>query len=213
MKSRLVVFLFIVVSIYIFFNKSTYADNIFRWDATGYYMYLPAVFVYHDLGNLRFYPEINKKYSCTGENDAYGMYDQAKTGRRTNKYAIGTAIFELPFFLIAHVYCLVSKAYVPDGYTYPYQFAAFFSFVFWVAMGLFFIRSFLKKRFNDGVTAFTLICIAFGTNIYCYTAFTPGMSHPFGFFLFAGILYCTDILYRSKQPRYFYWLGLLLAWC
>jgi len=209
-KSRLLIFLFAALSLYIVFNKAEYKENMYQWDVSGYYLYLPAVFIYHDLGTLRFYPELNKKYNTSGAANMYGMFEEPG-GKRNIKYAIGTALFELPFFLVAHVYCLVTHACDADGYTYPYQLAGIFSNIFWVVCGLFFLRSFLKKYFNDNITAFTLLCIAFGTNLYCYTAFAQGMSHPYGFFLFAGVLYYTDIYYRELKKKHAYWLGFLLG--
>src|SRR5438874_525229 len=36
------------------------------WDALGYYMYLPAIFVYHDMTELKWFPAIDKKYAVSG---------------------------------------------------------------------------------------------------------------------------------------------------
>jgi hypothetical protein len=210
MKSKLIILIFAVVSVFLIFNREEYKSNVFQYDVSGYYLYLPAIFIYHDLGNFNFYPALNQKYNLTGDADHYALFPQP-TGRRTNKYAIGTAVFELPFFLIAHTYCKLSGAYEADGYTYPYQFAGIFCCIFWVCMGLLFIRNLLIKNYTDSITGFVVLCIAFGTSIYCYTHFLPGMSHPYGFFLFSAILYCTDALYREQKSRYFYWLGILLG--
>ena len=210
MKSKLVILLFAFVSIYIMFNRQAYKHNMFQWDVSGYYLYLPAIFIYHDLAGLRFYPEVNKKYDLTGGADMYAQFDEP-CGKRNNKYAVGTALFELPFFLLAHVFCLTTHTFPADGYSDPYQFAGNLSNIFWVCMGLLFISIFLRRYFSENITAFATLCIAFGTNIYCYTIFAPGMSHPYGFFLVAAMLYCTDAFYRQLQPRYVWWLGLLLG--
>src|SRR6185312_13297898 len=126
-------------------------QNMFQWDQSGYYLYLPAVFIYHDLGGLRFYPEINKQYNLSGDANTYGMFDQPG-GKRNIKYSIGTSLFELPFFLTAHAYCLLTHAYPADGYSYPYQFGGIFCNIFWVVCGLFFMRSFLSRHFSDNIT-------------------------------------------------------------
>jgi hypothetical protein len=210
MRTKLAISLFLFVSIYIIFNREEYKQNVFCSDASGYYLYLPAVFIYHDLGNLGFYHEMNKKYSMTGTSDNYGIFDQA-TGRKTNKYAIGTALFELPFFLIAHAFCCNSGNYPPDGYSQPYQIAGLFSYIFWVSFGLFILGNFLKKQYGDTISAITIICIAFGTNLYYYTVFEPGMSHPFGFVAVSGLIYFTDALYRQPKSRYFYMSGFFLG--
>ncbi len=210
MKSRLVILFFIAVSVYIVFNREQYKETIYHWDAAGYYVYLPAMFIYHDLGNFGFYAQVNHKYNLTGPADDYGLFGQP-TGHLNNKYAIGTAVFELPFFFIAHWYCLTTHSYDADGYTTPYQFAGIFSCIFWVGVGLFFLRRLLQKYYSDNIAAFTLLCIAFGTNIYCYEAFSIGMSHPYGFFAVCGVLYFTDALYSRKNKGSFYWLAVFLG--
>jgi hypothetical protein len=210
MKSRVVILFFAFVSVFIMFNREAYKHNLYRWDPSGYYVYLPAAFIYHDIGGLGFYADLNRKYGMCDTDKMYGIFAEPG-GKRNNKYAPGTALFEMPFFLVAHAYCLVTGGYLADGYSTPYQLAGLLSTIFWVCMGLLFIRAFLRRYFDDNITAFTLLCVAFGTNIYCYTVFAPVMSHPYSFFLFAGILYCTDALYKTQQQRYFYWLGLLMG--
>ena len=70
-------------------------------DAQGYYSYLPAIFIYQDL-NFDFFEEIE------GENGKYyephNFYDYRNEfkGNKVNKYFIGTAVVQTPFFLIAH---------------------------------------------------------------------------------------------------------------
>lgn len=204
------ILLFAIVSVFVVFNRQAYKTNMYAWDASGYYLYLPALFIYHDLDSLNFYKRINQQYHLSGNSCTYGINDQP-SGRRSNKYAIGSAVFIAPFFLLAHTYSITTGQFPADGYSYPYQFAGIFSCVFWVVMGLLLLRAFLLQYFTDAITAFTLLCIAFGTNIYCYTVFTPGMSHPYSFFLFAGILYCTQLWYRTFLPKHMHYLGLLLG--
>ncbi len=36
------------------------------WDALGYYMYLPSIFVYQDITELEWLPEIDNKYKVSG---------------------------------------------------------------------------------------------------------------------------------------------------
>lgn len=210
MRSKAVIFLFALVTTYMIFNRQAYRNNMFQWDASGYYLYLPAIFIYHDLGRLQFYHDLNSKYHMCDTGKEYCIFDEPGR-KKNNKYAIGTCFFELPFFLAAHAYCLTTSSHPPDGFSTPYQFAGLISNIFWVCIGLLFVRKLLNKYFDDRITAFVLLCVAFGTNIYCYTTFTPGMSHPFGFFLFALILYVTDALYTTLQAKYFYWLAILLG--
>ncbi len=210
MKSRIVVLLFVVVSIYIVFNRNSFRQNMFTWDCSNYYLYLPAVFIYHDIDKYDFYPALSAKYEFAPGVDYYNLYDMP-TGRKINKYAIGTALFELPFFLGAHLFCLATHSFNADGYTLPYQFAGILCYLFWVSLGLLILAAFLRRQFNENIAAFTILCIAFGTNLYCYTTFLPGMSHPFEFVLFSAVLYLTDLFYSSCKSKYIYWLGFVLG--
>ena len=210
MLSRITIGAYTFVCIYLIFNTQRYKDNIYQWDISGYYIYLPAIFIHHDLGRMEFYKETNQKYGLSGTAHDYGFFEQP-TGYRTNKYAIGSAVLQLPLFLAAHTYCHLSGAYPPDGYSYPYQFAGIFSGILVAALGLLFIRRFLSHHFTDPVVAITLLCIALGTNLYCYTTYAPGMSHPYSFFLCAAVLYYTHRLYATSHHKYFYILGILLG--
>ncbi len=210
MRSRFVILLFAFVCVFIAANEVAWKHNMYKWDISGYYLYLPATFIYHDIGGLKFYDHINRKYDLTASDDSYGIYLQP-TGRRLNKYAIGTCLFQLPFFLAAHGYCLADRSLPADGYSTPYQVAGILGNLFWVICGLFVLRRFLLDYFNDTITAFTLLCIAFGTNLYCYSAFLYGMSHTYGFFLMCCLLWFTDRYYKTKRSSQLYAIVLLLG--
>jgi hypothetical protein len=209
MLSRAAIWLYVVLATYIVFNTERYKNNIFQWDCSGYYVYLPAAFIYHDLHRMDFYYRINSRYNLSGPYETYGLIEQ-KTGCRTNKYAVGSAVLMLPLFLVAHCFTLSTHLFDADGYSMPYQFAGIFSAIVYAALGLYFIRKFLSDYFPDLIVALTLICLALGSNLYCYTAFFPGMSHPFSFFLFSAVLFCTHKVYSGKY-HLLPVLGLLLG--
>ncbi len=194
MKSVLLILLFAIVCTSIIFNEDRGSKNQFTSDRLGYYIHLPAVFIYHDLANLRFYDSLDIKYGRTLEL-GYLLHDV--NGKKLNKYPVGVALFELPLFIDANLYCQVDKSYAQDGLTAPYQFAGIFSNILWVVAGLFVLRRFLRKYFSDSITTLTLLAIAFGTNLYTYSTFETGMSHPYSFFLFCCLLYLIDIWYTK----------------
>lgn len=186
-------------------------NNVLVWDVSGYYLYLPATFIYHDLTHLSFYPVIDSQYHPSAGEKWYGLFETELPGRRANKYTCGTAIFELPFFLIAHATVKLTGTYPADGYSAPYLLAVCLATVFWSMMGLFILRKLLLLYYSGKTAFIVLLLLAFGTNLYDYTAFEPGMSHNFSFFIFAAILYCTAQFYRQKLARYLLLLGLLIA--
>lgn len=181
------------------------------WDCSGYYLYLPAIFLYQDISTYQFYLAVNDKYVLTRGDNEYGLHKQP-TGKMLNKYPVGTAVFELPFFLLAQVYGNNNDVYPADGYSLPYQIGTIFAYIFWTAFGLFVLRAFLKKYYNDTVVAFVLLCIALGTNLFYYTTFGAGMSHPFSFFLVACVLLLTDKWYTHQRAIHLYFLGAVLGW-
>ncbi len=211
-KSRISFIVSAIILVYVMFNVSIWKDkNALAWDSSYYYLYLPATIIYDDLGKLGFYPEIIQKYNINGKNPTYEIYPQAATGYQLNKYAVGVSIFELPFFLAAHLFCTASNAYPADGYSKPYMLGAVLSNVFWVLAGLWVLRKFLLEFFNDSVTAITLLLIMFGTNLYFYTVFDVGMSHPFSFALFAFLLHFTERAYSTHKSKYIVWVGAVLG--
>jgi len=76
-------------------------DTTINADGIGYYDYLPAAFIHHDL--VRFtddsLEDLQKLERVKSNN---GVYVPAQSGYWVNKYACGTALLQLPFF--AYVY-------------------------------------------------------------------------------------------------------------
>jgi len=211
MKSKLALAITAFMLFYIVFNLSNWKDRyMFRCDETGYYLYLPSFFIYHDIGYLKFYPKIVEKYYIN-DNREYGLYKEP-TGYRLDKYAIGTSILEMPFFLAAHLYCsLYPKDYPPDGYSEPYMLTFVLATVFWVIAGLFVLRKFLLRYFTDAAVTVTILLLAFATNIYFYTVFDTGMSHTFSFALFCFLLAATDRWYDNERIINVLLMGFLLG--
>lgn len=208
MKSRLLIVLFAIVTAYVYCNREGWKENMYYSDIDGYYMYLPAIFVYHDLAHMGFNHQVHMDYGVT--EDTYYVFDQP-TGRRTDMYAIGTAVMELPLFLIAYAWTDNINGHPPDGYSMPYQLAGFFSTWLWVIIGLIALRKLLLHYHKDTVVALTLAAITFGTNLYTYTAFVPGMSHPFVFTLFCLSLYYTQRWYGTHRRSSLLMLALCLG--
>ncbi|MCB0700665.1 MAG: hypothetical protein H6551_12340 [Chitinophagales bacterium] len=211
MKSRAVIILFAFICSYIIINTSeNWKNRVFQWDKSGYHVYLPAAFIYNSIDSLAFYPIINGTYRPSLNGDWYAIYSTEK-GRKVNRYQIGLAILEAPFFLIAHAYNLTFKQYSFDGYSVPYQYGTLFSSVFWTVIGLVLLRRLLKRYYNENIVAATLLAVAFGTNLYHYNVFDGGMAHPYSFFQFSTVLYFTDSLYRTGKNKYLYLLAMMLG--
>lgn len=158
------------------------------WDALGYYFYLPSVLIYHDFTELKWFPEIDKKYSVSGGQ----LYQAGKcnNGNYAFNYLGGVSIMESPFFLAAHEIAKTA-GYDQDGFSPPYQYAIAFSAVFYCILALFLLRKILLNYFDDVTTAVTLLLLLLASNFVQYVSIDGAMSHSFIFLLYVLILYAT----------------------
>lgn len=153
-------------------------------DGKGYYSYLPAVFIYHDL-SFSFFDTIEAKYY-----DEHTKYDYraGEPGKPIDKYFCGVAVMQLPFFLAGHAATLMSDE-PADGYSKWYVIFTCIGALFWMAAGLHYLRKFLRAHgATDGQSAFVLYVIFFGTNLFYYTIIEPCMSHLYSFALVSMFL-------------------------
>ena len=100
--------------------KKSSTEATLSWDVSGYYMYLPAIFIYKDIKQCGFFHDVRQKYRFTP--DFQQAYRDHKSGNYVMKYSIGQALHYSPFFLIAHIWASNSEHYEADGFSLPYQF-------------------------------------------------------------------------------------------
>ncbi len=179
-------------------------DKIIIHDVTGYYAYLPATFIYHDL-NFGFKKD-------APEYVFYKLYTKTTTvNRQVIKMTMGNAICWLPFFALAHGYASLSPEYAADGYTVPYAFMLFVAAIFYLSLGLIYLRKLLLKYFMDTAVAVVLLIVVLATNLLYYVAIEPGMSHVLSFTLVILFIYhATNWLQQPKFASSVY-LGLFLG--
>jgi len=165
------------------------------WDALGYYMYLPAQFIYHDEKNLNWFPKIDSLYALTGGN----LYQANKqeNGNYVFKYLEGVSILQLPFFLIA--YSITGfTSYPQDGFSYPYQLAVAWGCIIWCMIAIFLLRNILLRYYNDCTVAVTLVLLLIASNFLQYVSVEGGQSHGYIFPMYVFLLYFT-IRWHEKR--------------
>lgn len=132
--SMAVILLVAVSVIWTNFNNHLWKEKhgVVIHDVVGYYSYLPAAIIQHD---LRFdfiikYPE-----------DYFGHIIRLRTpdGGVYQKMTMGLAFLYLPFFLIGHAEALLTGV-KPTGFTEPYMFWLVFSAMFYGLAGLLLLR-------------------------------------------------------------------------
>ena len=158
-------------------------------DVAIYYVYLPITFIHHDYTAVSIDRKANHLIAT----------HPTSIGKRAVKYSMGMAVLYSPFFFITHLY---SHMFDLDtsGYSMQYQLALLLSSLFYLAIGLFFLRKVLLMYFDQAVVSITLIVMVLGTNLLQYATFMAPMSHAYGFALFSVFIYLT-IRWYSK-PNY-----------
>lgn len=167
-------------------------------DGKGYYAYLPALFIYHDL-QYKFVDHYEEQYYQT-ENRV--NFTNTFHDKKVNKYWIGTALLMSPFFSIAHILALILN-YPSDGYSFIYQTLIAIGACFYLLIGLFFMRKLLQLfAFKELEIFITLFAIVFATNLFYYTVAEPSMSHVYSMAAIAAFAYFTKSFFISKKTKY-----------
>jgi hypothetical protein len=179
-------------------------DYIISSDAAGYYAYLPATFIYHDPTYQFCYPG-EKKIDFPGAD--FGLFlNMTPEGKPINKYFVGTALMELPAFLIAYASAPLF-GYHMNGYSFPFVLAIILSAMFYVLLGLEQLRRLLNKLgVSEPVQAVTLLLVFFGTNLYYYSTAEPGMSHAFSFSMVALFLNQAFNVFHAQNKKSILWM-------
>lgn len=162
-----------------------YADQLekllrFGSDSLGYYQFLPAVFIEHDLQGMPW---------VTGLPD----------GRTLSIFSIGVALMQLPFFVLGHALAAWG-GWEANGYSTPYAVAQLFGAAFYLALSMVLLRRCLRMRLPGIPVWPSLLLLYLGTNLYYYTAFEAFMSHGYSFFLFAALWYLTEKQLAGLDP-------------
>jgi hypothetical protein len=181
--------------------------TVLTWDAFGYYMLLPAIFIYDDYKTFSWVDEANEKYALTGE--VYQL-SPLPNGDKVMKYLLGISILYAPFFLLGHGFALLFN-YPIDGFSLPYQAAIAVASIFYAFVGLWFLRLVLSRYVTDKVVALTLALIVLGTNYIQYVSVDSGMTHGYLFALYALVLYLTIRWHEKPTPGIAVCLGALIG--
>lgn len=166
------------------------------WDVFGYYLYLPANFIYDDpkLNNQEWMDDIFEKYQPSPTLYQLVYLDN---GGKLIKYASGTAVLYSPFFFIAHWLAPV-MGYPADGFSLPYQLIISIGGILWALAGIFLLRKLLLNFFTDKISAIVLILVVAGTN-YFHLVSIDGtlLTHNYLFTLYTLLIILT-IEYHIK---------------
>jgi hypothetical protein len=186
--------------------------HVIRGDAFGYASYLPALVNFHDPSlQCLIGPALRHRLvppAVDALTPGYtGLTPVARlAGRRAgagpgsppgalfNKYNLGVAVMQAPFFLAAHGASL-ALGLEADGFSEPYQWAYGLAGLSYAALGALLLGLVLERRCGPRAAALALLVLGWGTGLLNYAGYEPGMSHAYSFCLVAALVWLT--------PRWF----------
>lgn len=197
----LILLTFVLILVFRFTNMP---DQILNFDVFGYYLYLPAQFIYHDLAftDLDQIKQLADKYEATAT-----LYQLvvAPNGSIVIMYPMGMAIFFAPFFFVGHLLA-TPLGFFADGLSLPYQYALTIGGMLAVLIGLIYFWKILRNYFTQRLSTVVFLVIVFGTNYFQLVTFDGTLlSHNLLFTLYALIIWQT-IKYHQKQT----WAGAIV---
>ncbi|MHC1732386.1 MAG: glycosyltransferase family 2 protein [Bacteroidales bacterium] len=168
-------------------------QRVIEWDVISYYAYLPATFIYRDLS-------LSFADNYEGPHKFVVWPDRGPTGRYVIKTSMGLSLLWTPFFLAGHAVAHLSGNDT-GGYSPPYKFFLLLSALFFLTVGLIFLRKILLAGATDKIAALVIAAFVIGTNLFWYTLYQGTMSHVYSFALInAFVWYSIKWHGHSTKP-------------
>jgi hypothetical protein len=216
-KKTLLFIAFFYLSSLIFFHN--WGDFMLQnGDSHGYYNYLPAFFIHHDLTDAegRQTAYARHKNHTDHIDEAFTPEEMPKhflsgithEGRQVNYYTCGVAMLQAPFFFGAHILAK-PLGFKADGFSLPYRVSLLLSGCFYSLLGLLFLMLILRGPFGETTTSISLLIVAAATNLYYFSTYCPFMSHNYLFCLVALLIWATVQFYTDFEQRYLYLIAFL----
>ena len=193
------------------FNYNNW-ENVLGWDVLAYYIYLPFTFIHGDPG-ISDQSVIQYIFDTYHPSGTFYQAFQLPNGNWSPMYTIGFAILYLPFFILAHIWALLSANYPADGFSYPYQFIIGNGVMVYIVSGIFFLRKVLLKFFNDRITFLVMLFMLLGTTFFHEAVSDECMPHAMMFAGFALILFLNIKWHENPTGKTAFLLGLVAGLC
>jgi hypothetical protein len=179
--------------------------RIIQGDGRGYYGNLPAIFIY-DLSYTFFWEVEDKKMTIPKY-----YYVKNTSGHNYNKYYLGTAIMQAPFFFMGHFVSWMADKPM-DGYSKLYFKFIHLGGIFYAILGLWFLSRFLSfYKLKEWQIIVVILFTYFGTNLLYYSLLENSLSHVYSFALFSAFAFYGHKFFHHFRKRYIAYLGALLG--
>lgn len=176
-------------------------------DGSGHYAYLPSLVIHK---SVDFTSVFNFEKSQRPP-DYMGHYFHKYGDIFINKYTLGTALLQLPFFLMGYILSLLFGLDI-NGYNIVFQYCIAISTIFWVTLGISYLVKFLGTYSIDKKFAWiiSIVCL-FGTNLFFYTFVQPSFSHAYSFSIITIFLYYLRKVFLDYSRYYIIISGFLFG--
>ncbi len=180
--------------------------SIFWGDSLYYYAYTRSIVVDHDID-----------FSNQSYHSVLGFPNPVEfspvTGKITNKFSPGTAVFWIPGFVIGHVLSylgnivghilgflsLEQQWFLTDGNGILSQFFVAISALLYSILGIWFLFKTLQVWFTTKTSTVAAALLFFCTQLFYYTTMDPVNSHSVSFFLSSFLLYQFSTVLKTKS--------------
>jgi hypothetical protein len=192
-----------------FFTYNRWPIELEGGDPLGYYIHLPSSLLYHDVDDYTQSMEASARhYNKPIIPGSFNFKpDQTPIGKRSVHWPVGVAMLTLPFFAVAHMYCLLSGQFPTDGFSTPYLLMACLASVFYVMLGFFLLFGILRRFFSLETCIYTLLTLGLATNLFYFTGYHTYMAHPFLFALGCLLIERTIRFWDEPGWKNAIWIG------
>ncbi|MCB0648418.1 MAG: hypothetical protein KDC49_17225 [Saprospiraceae bacterium] len=204
----LVPLIFLLVTIDFLTSRQVYYG-----DALGYYAYLPATFIHDNLDHIQDVINVETIPQEVKANMSYWPQSYAvnDSGNVIIQYTYGVALTNLPFFGLGHLASYLTGMPM-DGYGKWYAIGLRLSALFYASMGLLLLwRMFKKWGFEEEMGLLSINIMFWGTNLFWFTFFQPGMAHINLFFLVTLLIFLSDKFWDKPSNSMIAAIGLVLG--
>lgn len=180
---------------YTLFSKPI--SGVMNWDVTGYYMYWPATVIYDDLEmkSTDWAEKLREKYDLSGT--LYQFHGVEDRPGHVNQYSAGMALVYTPAFWAGH-WAAKATGQEQDGFSPPYQISiAIWSLCIAIA-GTWMLRALLLRFFSDGLAAWLMLLISFGTSYFIQIK--HGLATPHNYLFLLYVLFILATIRWHERP-------------
>lgn len=183
-------------------------------DGLGYYVYLPAKYIYNDSGyTYKWFNKVYEAYYIANQGSADENFLVTYENKRINKYYPGLSFLWLPFFGLAHLLAYIGH-YPMDGFSLPYQLGIALASLCYLFLGLFYLRRLLFGiSRNLFISFFVPVILFYGSFLSHYAINLNSLTHVYSFSFITMFVYYLHCYFSESEKRLLHLIILVLLLC